>query len=102
MDEYITRPEYSVQMQRLDDENARQNHRISALESTVETVNRLVTSIEKLTVQIENMQKQIEQQSNRLERIEQEPAEKWKTVVKTALTVLITAAVTYFLTRGGA
>lgn len=101
MDEYIARPEFTSEIKRIDEENKRQNGRIGALETTVDTVNRLVASIEKLTVQIENMQKQIEQQGKRLERIEQEPADKWKTVIKTVLTVAITAAITYFLSGGG-
>lgn len=101
MEEYIARPEFNAEIKRIEEENGRQNHRITELEKTVETVNRLVASIERLTEQISNMQRQIERQSTRLERIEQEPADKWRSVVKTAVTVVVSALITYFLTKGG-
>lgn len=101
MEDYIQRREYEERIGRIDDENERQNHRLTELEKTVETVNRLVSSIEKLTVQIEQMQRQIERQSARLERIEQEPADKWRAVTKTIVTGVISALVAYFLAKGG-
>ena len=47
------------------------------------------------------MQQEQERQGERLERLEDEPAEKWKTAVKTVITVIVSAVVTYMIAKGG-
>ena len=101
MDEYMPRGECELLIGRVNDENTRQNKRIDKLESVFEKINNLTEAISRLAVSIENMQKELERQGKRLDTIEAEPAENWKHIVKTVLTVLISAAVTYLITRGG-
>lgn len=101
MDEYVTQAEYKERMARLDDENKRQNHRIDKLENIVDAVNNMTASVREMAVSMSAMQKELEKQGKRLEVIEQEPADKWKKVTWTVVTVIITAAVTFFLSRIG-
>lgn len=101
MDEFIPRSEFDVQVQRITDEEKRQNHRIDKLEESYEVVNRLATNIERLAIQIENMQTEIKKQGARLEKIEDEPADNWKALIKTAITGIVSALVAYFLAKGG-
>lgn len=100
-DEYMQRNEIEVLFGRVNDENARQNRRLDKLEEITEKINNLAESVSKLAVVMESMQKELEKHGRRLEAIEQEPAENWKSAVKTVITVLISAVVTYFLTHGG-
>lgn len=100
-DEYMQRNEIEVLFGRVNDENARQNKRLDKLEEITEKINNLAESVSKLAVVMESMQKELEKHGKRLEAIEQEPAENWKSAVKTVITVLISAVVTYFLTHGG-
>lgn len=102
-DEFVTQGVFDAQLKRVDDENNRQNHRIEKLEAIMDSIRDLTVSIERLTTQIEQMQTEIKRQATHLEDLEKEPADKWKQVKSTVLTILVTAAVTYFLSRlGGA
>ena len=101
MDDTMSRSEVEVLIGRVNDENIRQNKRLDKLEEITEKINNLAESISKLAVVMESMQKELEKHGKRLEAIEQEPAENWKSAVKTVITVLISAVVTYFLTHGG-
>ena len=66
---------------RRDDENERQNARISELETTVKQIQELVSSVKVLAVQMENMAKEQAKQGARLEAIEQKPTKRWDAVV---------------------
>ena len=101
MDEYVLKEVFEERMKATDAENDRQNHRLTSLEKTFESLNQLVVSVEKLAVAVNNMQKELEKQGKRLDDIEAEPADNWKGLVKTVITVLATAAITYFITKGG-
>lgn len=99
MDE-MTRSEIETLFGRVNDENARQNKRLDKLENVVEKINTLAEATTKLATSVEAMQKEIEKHGSRLEKIEEQPAENWKAVVKTVVTVIVTAFVTYVLSGG--
>lgn len=96
----ITRGEIDVLIGRINDENARQNKRLDKLENVVEKINTLAEATTKLAASVESMQKEVEKHGARLEKIEEQPAEQWRAVVKTVITVLVTAAITYLLSGG--
>ena len=96
----ITRGEIDVLIGRINDENARQNKRLDKLENVVEKINTLAEATTKLAASVESMQKEVEKHGARLEKIEEQPAENWRAIVKTVVTVLITAAITYLLSGG--
>ena len=101
MEEFVSRGEYEERLKRVDDENNRQNKRLESLEKIMETIHELTASVRELAVQMEAMQKELAAQGKRLEAIEKEPADNWRSAVKTVLTILLTAAVTYLLSHGG-
>ena len=96
----ITRGEITAEIKRIDDENNRQNKRIERLEGIVVTINALTVNVERLAVSMESMSKELEKQSSQLKELESAPADNWRSLIKTVITVLVTAAVTYFMTRG--
>ena len=98
--EEMTRTEIEVLFGRVNDENTRQNKRIDKLENIVDKINTLAEAVTKLASSVESMQKEVEKHGTRLEKIEEAPAENWKAIVKTVITVLVSAAVTYLITRG--
>ena len=103
MDEkdYITRFEVDERLKRVDDENNRQNHRIDKLENLTEQLSDMAASIKVMAVSLQGMQAEQKEQGERLKKIEEEPADKWNSLVKTIITVVATAFVTYMLTKGG-
>ena len=103
MDEkdYITRFEVDERLKRVDDENNRQNHRIDKLETLAEQLADMAASIKVMAVSMQGMQAEQKEQGERLKKIEEEPADKWNSLVKTIITVIATAVVTYLLAKGG-
>ena len=99
--DYITRLEFEERGKRIDDENNRQNHRLDKLERIADQLTDMAASIKTMAVTMQGMQKEQERQGQRLEKIEQEPADNWNKVVSTVITVLVTAAVTWLITKGG-
>ena len=99
--DYITRIEFEERGKRIDDENRRQNHRLDKLEKIADQLTDMAASIKAMVVTMQSMQKEQERQGQRLEKIEEKPADNWNTLIKTALTVIVTAAVTWMLSKGG-
>lgn len=101
MDEYVSRVEYEERQKRIDDETRRQNHRIDKLENLTEQLSDMAASIKVMAVSLQGMQAEQKEQGERLKKIEEEPGDKWNSLVKTIITVVATAFVTYLLTKGG-
>ncbi len=101
MSEYVTLDLHNEYARRIEDENDRQNKRLSNLEDTVKQIQSLTISVNGMALSIERMVKQLERQGERLDAIEKEPADKWKKAVSLVVTMLITAVVTYALTKVG-
>lgn len=96
-EEFVTLSVHNEFSKRIDEENARQNHRISQLESDVKDNRKLTASVEILAKSVERIAKEQENMSARLTKIEEEPAENWRKAVWLVITALISAAVGYFL-----
>ena len=89
MDEYITRMEHNEFARRIEMEDNRQNKRIDLLEESVRQNASLVASVEKLAINMENMLQEQKDQGARLQKLENEPAERWNSAKKTAFTTII-------------
>lgn len=101
MDEYVSRVEYDERQKRIDDENRRQNHRIDKLEKIADQLSELTSSIKVMAVSMQGMQAEQKEQGERLKKIEEEPADKWNSLIKTLITIAATAFFTYVFTKGG-
>lgn len=101
MDDNITRIEFSAEIKRVDEENDRQNHRLQKLEDVITNINDLTVAVKELAVTMSGMQKELEKQGKRLETIEAEPADNWKALVRTIITVAASAIVGFILAKGG-
>lgn len=101
MDDTITRAEHEEFSKRVDDEQNRQNHRLTELEQTTREINALTVSVSKLAQSIEQMCKEQEKQGARLEALEGRDGEMWRTVVKYAITIIVSAVVGFALAQIG-
>lgn len=98
---YVTWDVHNEFSKRIEDENDRQNHRISNLEDTVKQIQDLTIAVKSMSGSIDRMVKQLEKQGERLDAIEKEPAQKWKNAVWIVIAGLIGAALSLFLSRVG-
>ena len=106
--EYITRNEHEEFRRgmdeandRLRDEDNRQNHRLDALEKSVEQIAAISTSVEKLAVNMKNMLDVQIAQGKRLTTLESRDGEKWRDTVKTVLVAVIGVVVGFLLKQAG-
>lgn len=97
MDEFVTKAVHDEFAKRIDEENDRQNKRLSILEQGQAQINELVSTVKVLAVNMENMAKEQAKQGERLKEIEEKPAKRWETVIACVITCVVTAAFTYFL-----
>ena len=94
-DEYEAR--MGIEIKRLADEDKRQNNRIDKLEKQQEHITELTISVKELAVEVKNMVGELALQNTRIQTLEARDGEKWRGAVKTVITVILTAAVTYIL-----
>lgn len=106
--DYISRHEHDEfrrsmesENKRLEEENDRQNHRLNALERTVEQVAAINTSVEKLAVSMENMLKEQVSQGKRLETLESRDGEMWRKVVGYVITAIAGVFIGYLFKQIG-
>lgn len=97
----ITRAEHEEFRRRLEEENTRQNKRITVLEETVRQINILTISVEKLALSVESMVKEQKEQGRKLEILESRDGEKWRTISSYVLTAIASAAVAFVLSKIG-
>ena len=97
----ITRAEHEEFRRRLEEENSRQNKRITVLEETVRQINILTISVEKLALSVESMVKEQKEQGRKLEILESRDGEKWRTISSYVLTAIASAAVAFVLSKIG-
>lgn len=101
---YLTVEVHKEFARRQDEENERQNARISELEDNVKEIHKLTVSMERMSANMQSMLEAIERQGNliekqtsRIDEMEREPAGRWKGIkskaVDTAVNVVITALV---------
>lgn len=89
MDEFVSKAVHDEFAKRIDEENTRQNHRISILETGQAQINELVASVKVLAVNMETMSKELSKQGERLAEIEGKPAKRWDTVVACIITGIL-------------
>lgn len=78
--DYIGRHEHEEFVKRMEEEHARQNKRISNLETAFENQNKLVIAVEKMAMNMKQMLEEQKKQGERLEELEKIPVKNWNTV----------------------
>ena len=75
----------------LDQRSKSNTKRLDRLEKTTEAVQELATSVKLMAQSLDNMADEQKRQGERLEKLEQQPADRWNTIIKTMLTAVVSA-----------
>ncbi len=86
---------------RMEEEHARQNQRIKALEDSFKETRSLALSIERLTMSVKSMVEVQKSQGERLDVIENRDGEMWRKVVGYVISSIVGIVVGYIFTRIG-
>jgi hypothetical protein len=101
MENYVLKGAYEEHMKRVDDENARQNHRISALENTVTQIANIMSSVERLATNMEHMAKEQQDQGERLKVLESQDGEMWRKITSYTITAVISIILGFLASKLG-
>ncbi len=92
-EEYVPCTVCNERCKRLEGEDKRQNERIKQLESSIGEIHRLTLSTEKLATSMEQMLVEQKGQGLRISKLDGRDGEKWRDIVKTVATVVISAVI---------
>lgn len=79
-----------VEIERLKDEENRQNHRIERLEASYDAINSIAISVERLSINMQHMLDEQKQQGERLKTLEAEPTGNWNNLKRTVFNTIVT------------
>lgn len=99
--EYLLTSVHNEFAKRVEEENDRQNHRLTALEGTITQIANIMSSVERLATNMEHIAKEQQEQGNRLKTLEDRDGEMWRKVVAYFLTAVVSATVGYFMSKLG-
>lgn len=100
-DEYISIAICEERCKRLENEDKRQNERIKQIENSLAEINRLAISVEKLATSMGQMLDEQKEQGLRISKIEKRDGEKWRKLVETAITVVVSGVIGFLLANIG-
>lgn len=76
-------------------------NQISEVKNLAESVHRLATTVEIMVREQKDTNVKVDKLSSEIEEIKEKPAKRWDTLTTVAITVVITALITYALTQIG-
>lgn len=91
MDDFVTRVEHLEFAKRVEEENTRQNHRLTKLEQSFDHLNRLTIAVERMAVSMDNMSGKQADMAERLRELEKEPADRWRQLKSGIIGAIATA-----------
>lgn len=80
-----------VSIDRLNDENVRQNHRIDTLEREIAEVRSIAVSVERLAINMDNMLSELKKQGEKIDKLEAEPADNWMLAKRAVISTVVGA-----------
>lgn len=100
-DGYVTHETCEALCKGLAEEDKRQNHRLDELDKQVEEIHKLSQSTERLTVIMEQMLQEQRKQGDKIEKLEKRDGEKWRKLVETFITVIVSGVIGFALAHIG-
>ena len=107
-DEYVRKDVHEEFVKRMEEEDNRQNHRITKLELAIESISSIATSVERLATNMEHMVREqarqgenLNDQSERIRKLEDRDGEMWRKVVSHIVISAISIIIGYFACKFG-
>jgi hypothetical protein len=101
MEEYILKEVHEEFAKRVDEENTRQNHRITLLENSVSQLTQITSAVERLATNMEHMAKEQQTQGERLKVLEDRDGDMWRKIVSYSITAILSIILGFLASRLG-
>ncbi|MBR1904851.1 MAG: hypothetical protein IJ819_00110 [Clostridiales bacterium] len=106
--EFLLKSVHEEFAKRMEEEDNRQNHRITKLELAIESISSIATSVERLATNMEHMVREqarqgenLSNQSERISKLESRDGEMWRKVVSHIIISAISIIIGYFACKFG-
>lgn len=99
--EYVLMAVHTEFAKRVEEENDRQNHRITVLENNIVQISQITSAVERLATNMEHMAKEQQTQGERLKTLEDRDGDMWRKVVTYAITAILSIAIGFLASRLG-
>ncbi len=76
-------------LERIHDEDRRQNHRLDELEQVIKSMQEITNSVQELAINMKHMAEEQIKQGEKLDQLEKSPVESFKAAKRTALSTII-------------
>jgi hypothetical protein len=86
---------------RVEEENDRQNHRLSSLENMITQISNIMSSVERLATNMEHMAKEQQDQGERLKILEGRDGEKWRSIASHVVLAIISLIIGFVASHLG-
>ena len=107
-DEFVRKDVHEEFVKRMEEEDNRQNHRLTKLELAIESISSIATSVERLATNMEHMVREqarqgenLNDQSERIRKLEDRDGEMWRKVVSHIVISAISIIIGYFACKLG-
>ena len=107
-DEFVRKDVFEEHTKRMEEEDSRQNHRITKLELAIEQISSIATSVERLATNMEHMVREqarqgenLNDQSERIRKLEDRDGEIWRKVVSHIVISVVSIVIGYIACKLG-
>ena len=100
-DEFMLKSVHEEFAKRVEEENNRQNHRLTKLELAIEQISSITTSVERLATNMEHMVLEQKDQGERLKALEGKDGDMWRKVVSYSVTAILSIILGYIASQIG-
>lgn len=107
-DEFVRKDVFEEHTKRMEEEDNRQNHRITKLELAIESISSIATSVERLATNMEHMVREqarqgenLNDQSERIRKLEDRDGEIWRKVVSHIVISVVSIVIGYIACKLG-
>ena len=86
---------------RIEEENARQNHRLSHIEDSVKQIVQIASAVDRLATNMEHMVIEQKEQSERLKSLEGRDGDMWRKLVSYSATAILSIIIGFVASKIG-
>lgn len=98
---FLTKEIHEEFAKRVEEEQERQDHRLSALETTVTQIASLTASIKELAVNMAHMTEEQKRQGQKIDEMDARDGNKWRSIASHVATSIVSIIVAYIFMKVG-
>jgi predicted nucleic acid-binding Zn-ribbon protein len=92
--------ELDIKVAKMDESLKSEHKRIDKMEQDIDNINNLTLSVHEIAQEMKAMRKEVSDVNGRVKAIEEKPGKRYDAIIEKVIIIVVTAAVTYFISGG--